>query len=129
MKSSQENYLKRIADALDRISPPPLILNNLDKSNIYQWSPNPDILLPMNNNSVLALDLLIGINSNRDKIFSNTLQFAKGFPANNILLWGARGTGKSSLIKFVHSKVSKIFSSLKLIQIQKEDIGSFNKRL
>ena len=60
---------------------------------------------------------------------SNTLQFAKGFSANNVLLWGARGTGKSSLVKLIHNKISSDYNSLKLIQVKKEDISSLDRLL
>ena len=129
MKFSNENHLKRIADALERISPLPINYNNLDKSNLFLWKTNPDRLVFLENDYVLGLDLLVGVNYNRDLIFNNTLQFARGFPANNVLLWGARGTGKSSLIKMTHSEISYSNSSLKLIQIQREDICSMDRLL
>ncbi len=89
----------------------------------------PDRLVFLENDYVLGLDLLVGVNYNRDLIFNNTLQFARGFPANNVLLWGARGTGKSSLIKMTHNEISNSNSSLKLIQIQREDICSMDRLL
>ena len=73
--------------------------------------------------------MLIGINHNKKVLYNNTLQFAKGFSANNVLLWGARGTGKSSLVKLIHNKISSDYNSLKLIQVKKEDIPSLDKLL
>tara|TARA_B100001057_G_scaffold461706_1_gene513981 strand:+ start:1165 stop:2031 length:867 start_codon:yes stop_codon:yes gene_type:complete len=129
MKFSNENHLKRIADALERISPLPINYNNLDKSNLFLWKTNPDRLVFLENDYVLGLDFLVGVNYNKDQIYKNTLQLARGFPANNVLLWGARGTGKSSLIKMTHSEISYSNSSLKLIQIQREDICSMDRLL
>ncbi len=129
MNFSKEDNLKRIADALERISPLPFDNNNLDKSNLFLWKTNPDRLVFIESDFVLGLDLLIGVNYNKDQIYKNTLQFAKGFPANNVLLWGSRGTGKSSLIKLIHKEISSSNSSLKLIQIQREDISSMDRLL
>ena len=69
------------------------------------------------------------LNYNKEQLYNNTLQFAKGFPANNVLLWGARGTGKSSLIKLIHNEISNFNSFLKLVQIQRKDISSLERLL
>ena len=129
MTFSKEDNLKRIADALERISPLPVDNSNLEKSNLFLWKTNPDRLVSLENEYLLDLDLLIGVNYNKEKLYKNTLQFAKGFPANNALLWGARGTGKSSLIKLIHNEVSISNSFLKLVQIQKQDISSMDRLL
>ena len=129
MTFSKEDNLKRIADALERISPLPVDNSNLEKSNLFLWKTNPDRLVSLENEYLLDLDLLIGVNYNKEKLYKNTLQFAKGFPANNALLWGARGTGKSSLIKLIHNEVSISHSLLKLVQIQKQDISSMDRLL
>ncbi len=129
MNFSKEYNLKRIADALERISPLPVDNSNLEKSNLFLWKTNPDRLVSLENEYLLDLDLLIGVNYNKEKLYKNTLQFAKGFPANNALLWGARGTGKSSLIKLIHNEVSISNSFLKLVQIQKQDISSMDRLL
>lgn len=129
MKFSKEDNLKRIADALERISPLPIDNKNLDKSNLFLWKTNPDRLVFLENDYALGLDLLIGVNYNKELLYKNTLQFAKGFPANNALLWGARGTGKSSLIKLTHNEISNSNSFLKLVQLQREDISSMDRLL
>ena len=129
MKFSKEDNLKRIADALERISPLPIDNKNLDKSNLFLWKTNPDRLVFLENEYLLDLDLLIGVNYNKEQLYKNTLQFAKGFPANNVLLWGARGTGKSSLIKLIHNEISNLNSFLKLVQIQRKDISSLDRLL
>ena len=129
MKFSSEDNLKRIADALERISPLPIDNKNLEKSNLFLWKTNPDRLVFLANDYELGLDLLIGLNYNKEQLYKNTLQFAKGFPANNVLLWGARGTGKSSLIKLTHNEISNSNSFLKLVQIQRKDISSMDRLL
>ena len=129
MKFSKEDNLKRIADALERISPLPIDNKNLDNSNLFLWKTNPDRLVFLENDYELGLDLLIGVNYNKEQLYKNTLQFSKGFPANNVLLWGARGTGKSSLIKLTHCEISSSNSFLKLVQIQREDISSMDRLL
>ena len=129
MNSFEDNNLKRIADALDRLIPSPINLQNLNSSNLFIWKTNPDQLIDLDNSSLLTLEMLIGINHNKKVLYNNTLQFAKGFPANNVLLWGARGTGKSSLVKLIHNKISSDYNSLKLIQVKKEDISSLDRLL
>ena len=129
MNSFEDKNLKRIADALDRLIPPPINLQNLNSSNLFVWKTNPDQLIDLENSSLLTLEMLIGINHNKKVLYNNTLQFAKGFSANNVLLWGARGTGKSSLVKLIHNKISSDYNSLKLIQVKKEDISSLDRLL
>jgi len=129
MNSFEDKNLKRIADALDRLIPPPINLQNLNSSNLFIWKTNPDQLIDLENSSLLTLEMLIGINHNKKVLYNNTLQFAKGFSANNVLLWGARGTGKSSLVKLIHNKISSDYNSLKLIQVKKEDISSLDRLL
>ena len=129
MNSFEDKNLKRIADALDRLIPSPINLKNLKSSNLFVWKTNPDQLIDLENSSLLTLEMLIGINHNKKVLYNNTLQFAKGFSANNVLLWGARGTGKSSLVKLIHNKISSDYNSLKLIQVKKEDISSLDRLL
>ncbi len=129
MNSFEDKNLKRIADALERLIPSPINLQNLNSSNLFVWKTNPDQLINLENNNLLTLEMLIGINHNKKVLYDNTLQFAKGFSANNVLLWGARGTGKSSLVKLIHNKISSDYSSLKLIQVKKEDISSLDRLL
>ena len=93
------------------------------------WKTNPDQLIHLENSNLLTLEMLIGINYNKEILYNNTLQFAKGFSANNVLLWGARGAGKSSLVKLIHNKISSDYTSLKLIQVKKEDISSLDRLL
>ena len=129
MNSFENKNLKRIADALERLIPPTINLKNLNSSNLFVWKTNPDQLIHLENSNLLTLEMLIGINYNKEILYNNTLQFAKGFSANNVLLWGARGAGKSSLVKLIHNKISSDYNSLKLIQVKKEDISSLDRLL
>jgi predicted AAA+ superfamily ATPase len=118
-------YLSRIADALDRLSPPAPAPLQLDGADAFVWDAGSGQLTPVAHVARLRLDLLRGIDRVRDILLENTQRFANGLPANNALLWGARGMGKSSLVKAVHgSIIAKQPSSLKLIEIHREDIAS-----
>jgi predicted AAA+ superfamily ATPase len=95
----------------------------LTEADAYHWDAAADRLMPVPKVSRVPFGLLKGIDSVRDTLLANTLQFAKGFAANNALLWGARGMGKSSLVKAVHAEVSgHVEGRLILIEIAREDI-------
>ena len=117
--------LERIADALERMAPaavPPVELNSADA---FLWSGHETRLIPVPVVSRVEISLLKGIDRTRDALLENTQRFARGLPANNALLWGARGMGKSSLIKAVHATVNQgLPGSLALIEIHREDIES-----
>ncbi|MGB0499243.1 MAG: ATP-binding protein [Rubricella sp.] len=115
--------LERIAAALERLAPPPLARPDLS-ADAYVWHADPDTLQPVERVSRVAIDLLIGVDRARDTLLANTLQFARGFPANNVLLWGARGMGKSSLVKAAHAVALDEGLALKLIEIQRDDLDS-----
>lgn len=118
--------LTRIADALERLAPPsPDLSVVLESAHCFIWQGNSQTLLPIPHFSSQSLDLLQGIDSAKQDLLENSRFFAKGLPANNALLWGARGTGKSSLIKSVHQYLvqSEGFASLCLIEIQRSDLG------
>ena len=120
-----DDTLERIADALDRLSPIPLGPPNFDQCDAFLWQANPIGLIPVSNVSCVDINLLLGIDNSRDTLRANTEQFSKGYPANNALLWGARGMGKSSLVKAVHQDVG----GLVLIEIQREDLSSVGELL
>lgn len=117
--------LNRIADALERIAPLDSDKPSLDGADAFIWYTDPDRLIPIKDISRVDLELLQGIDHVRDILLQNTEQFAKGFAANNALLWGARGMGKSSLVKAIHGKLSE----LALIEIHREDIPSLPRLL
>jgi predicted AAA+ superfamily ATPase len=114
-----ETLLQRIAEALERLAPPVPGAPDLAGANAFAWHPAPPSLAPVRKVSRVALDLLQGIDQQKALILENTRRFAAGLPANNAMLWGARGMGKSSLIKAVHAEVG---NGLALIEIHREDI-------
>ncbi|MEP7240386.1 MAG: ATP-binding protein [Devosia sp.] len=118
--------LTRIAERLEAMGPAPTQSNaRLGDADAYHWDPSSLALMPVPNVARVPFGLLKGIDSVRDILLANTLQFANGFAANNALLWGARGMGKSSLVKAVHAEVSRQVSSrVLLIEISREDIES-----
>ncbi|QBF31379.1 ATP-binding protein [Thalassococcus sp. S3] len=124
-----EDSLARIAAALDRISPPPLAAPDFDAAPAFVWHVEPDRLEPVHQIARVDLDLLIGVDRSRDTLLANTRQFAKGLSANNALLWGARGMGKSSLVKAVHGAVQADCPALKLVELQREDLPSVGRLL
>jgi predicted AAA+ superfamily ATPase len=121
--------LDRIAAALERISPAPADLPDLSVAEAFVWHVSPDHLQPVARVSRVDLPLLLGINRARDTLLENTLQFARGLPANNALLWGARGMGKSSLVKAIHAEVRRQGHDLKIVEVQREDLPSIGRLL
>jgi predicted AAA+ superfamily ATPase len=115
--------LTRIADALERRYPGDMKPETLVKADAYVWQSDVRQLVPVTKISRLDIGLLKGVNEQRDNLLSNTLGFVGGFPANNALLWGARGTGKSSLVKAVHGTVIEHGHDLGLVEIHREDIA------
>ncbi|SMR71012.1 hypothetical protein SAMN04488030_0632 [Aliiroseovarius halocynthiae] len=126
---ADHDMMKRIAEALERMSPAPFEAPNFDSANAFVWHVAPDRLEPVQKVSRVALDLLVGVSRSRDTLLENTLQFADGLPANNALLWGARGMGKSSLVKAVHAEVLSRGKPLKIIELQREDLPSVSRLL
>ena len=123
------NPIEQIANALERMSPAPLKTPDFSTADAYLWHTKPDHLEAIPNVSRVALDLLVGIESCRDTLLQNTLQFAQGMPANNALLWGARGMGKSSLVKAVHAETVRKGLGLKIVELQREDLPSVTRLL
>ena len=121
--------MERIAAALERISPAPLATPDFDAADAFVWHVGPERLEPVPHVSRVDLSLLVGINRSRDTLLENTLRFAKGFAANNALLWGARGMGKSSLVKAVHAEVNAQGHALKIVELQREDLPSVGRLL
>ena len=124
-----EISLDQIAGALERLSPPPSQYPIFENHDAFVWNTAPDQLKPVIQVSRVELDLLVGIDRARDILLENTLKFSEGLSANNALLWGARGMGKSSLIKAVHQKVIDQGKSLKIVELQREDLASVSRLL
>ena len=122
--------LARIADALERIAPPAITAADFDAADAFVWHAEPPAFQPVKSVNRVPLKLLQGIERTADQLVENTRRFARGFAANNALLWGARGMGKSSLVKAAHAEIlgelrkSKSRHGLKLVEIHREDIGS-----
>lgn len=117
--------LTRIAEALERLAPPPPPAPDLAAADAFLWHPAPPTLEPVPRVAGVALGLLRGIDRVRDILLDNTCRFAAGLPANNAMLWGARGMGKSSLVKAVHGAVlAEAPGSLALIEIAREDVAT-----
>lgn len=119
------SVLLRIADALDRQTPKKVIENDLSHADAFVWQPETAYLEPIHNVNHIPFELLQGIDLQKDILLRNTQQFADGFSANNALLWGARGTGKSSIVKAIHAKINENKAhALMLIEIHREDLPS-----
>ena len=122
--------LLRIAQALERLAPPPPAPSDLAAADAFVWSPDPDRLEPVATVNRVEIELLCGIESQREQLLANTRRFARGLPANNALLWGARGTGKSSLVKAVHATINaEMPQALALVEIHREDIPTLPRCL
>jgi hypothetical protein len=119
--------LDRISGALERMSPPGDASADFSAADAFIWNAGARRLEPVKRVNRVEMRLLKGIDRMRDTLLENTERFAKGLPANNALLWGARGMGKSSLVKAVHAQVAaaaKGKAGLKLVEIHREDIES-----
>ncbi len=122
--------LERIADSLERLAPAPATPTDLAASDAFVWQAEREVLEPVAKVNRLGLALLQGIDRQRDALHENTKRFAEGLPANNALLWGARGSGKSSLVKAVHGDiVTETPGSVALAEIHREDIPTLPRLL
>jgi uncharacterized protein len=115
--------LSRIADALDRLAPPPPQAVDLGSAEAFIWHPARPALAPVAKVARVDIALLKGVDRQKAILVENTLRFARGLPANNAMLWGARGMGKSSLVKASHAVANtEMPGSLVLVEIHREDI-------
>jgi uncharacterized protein len=113
----------RIAEALERLAPPPPAPMDLSEADAFVWHPAPPRLQIVRHVSRVDISLLKGLDRQKQILLDNTLRFAAGLPANNAMLWGARGMGKSSLVKAAHAAANAAQpGSLALIEIHREDI-------
>jgi predicted AAA+ superfamily ATPase len=124
------DLMRRIAEALERLAPGAPELPDLDVADAFVWRADIERLEPVARVNRVDFGLLKGIDHQADQLLENTERFAKGFPANNALLWGARGSGKSSLVKAVHARVNhEAPKSLLLVEIHREDVDSLPRLL
>ena len=121
--------LNRIAAALERMAPGPAPVPDFTAADAFVWQTDPDRLLPVERVSRVDLSLLLGVDRARDTLLANTRHFAGGLPANNALLWGARGMGKSSLVKAIHAQVVAEGMPLKIVELSREDLPSVQRLL
>ena len=124
-----EALLQRIAEALERLSPAPDQAPDFAAAGAFVWHVAPDRLDPVTDVNRVDLPLLRGIDRARDTLLANSLHFAAGLPANNALLWGARGMGKSSLVKAIHAEIVARGHDLTLVEISREDLPSIGRLL
>ena len=136
MTASDTDLLLRIADALERLAPPPPPKPDFFEAEAFVWQTDPDEFVPVAHINRIPLGLLKGVERPADQLLDNTRRFAGGYPANNALLWGARGMGKSSLVKAAHAEVRREMklgqngkADLKLVEIHREDIDSLPRCL
>jgi predicted AAA+ superfamily ATPase len=122
--------LERIADALERLGPAAVRAPDFAAADAFVWHPDPDSFDPVPEVNRGPLSLLKGIDHTAGILLDNTRRFAAGLPANNALLWGSRGMGKSSLVKAAHADAQRLSEGgLKLVEIHREDIASLPKCL
>jgi len=122
--------LERIADALERLAPAPKPAQDLSVADAYVWHAEGEHLAPVKRVNRVEFKLLKGIEQQAETLLQNTRQFTGGSPANNALLWGARGTGKSSLVKAVHATINQDqVDPLLLVEIHREDIPTLPRLL
>ncbi len=119
--------LDQLIEAVSRLSPPQPPDNDFDSADCFIWSAQQGFLEPVHKVNRIDIGLIRGVDHVRDILIDNTKRFASGLPANNTLLWGARGMGKSSLVKAVHASIAisagKTDARLKLVEIHREDIS------
>jgi uncharacterized protein len=128
--------VRRVADALERLAPPAVAAPDFDAADAFVWSSHPEGFEPVEKVNRVPLALLEGIERAAQQMIDNTERFARGLPANNALLWGARGMGKSSLVKAAHAQVRQTLGlgkagkpDLKLVEIHREDIAALPRAL
>ena len=130
MDQNIAEILRDIAAALDRLAPKPASAVSLNAHNAFIWSAEDMNLQPVQHVAHIDLSLLCGLNQAKQLLLDNTTRFAQGFAANNALLWGARGMGKSSLVKAIHAQINQSRpGSLVLVEIHREDLATLPRLL
>jgi predicted AAA+ superfamily ATPase len=126
-----EQKLDRLIEAIGRLAPRQAPEPDFEAADCFVWAADPGELEPVGRVNRVDIGLIKGVDRVRDILLDNTERFATGLPANNVLLWGARGMGKSSLVKAAHARINAVRkdgeSPLKLIEIHREDIDTLPK--
>ena len=129
-RSIDDEPLQRIAVTLERLAPAARPAIDVTRADAFVWHAETSWLEPIAKVNRVEIALLKGIDRQRDILLENTRRFGRGLPANNALLWGARGTGKSSLVKAVHAQVnSEQPKALVLVEVHREDAASLPRLL
>ncbi|MBN8531578.1 MAG: ATP-binding protein [Alphaproteobacteria bacterium] len=113
--------LERIATALERLAPPPPRAPDWSLADAFAWDGYSSVLVPVPQVESVDLELLHGIDRQKETLLANTARFAEGRPANHALLWGARGMGKSALVKAV---LAQFPSVLAVIEVRREELDT-----
>ena len=121
---SLNDKLDRLIEVVARMSPEPTPKSDFAAADCFVWDAEAGHAAPVARVSRVDISLIKGVDRVRDILVDNTMRFASGLPANNVLLWGARGMGKSSLVKAAHAAANAAGKPLKLIEIHREDISS-----
>ena len=121
--------MERIAAALERLAPAPMPAPDFAVAQAFAWATSPDRLVAVPQVSRVEIGLLVGVDRSRDILLENTRHFAKRLPANNALLWGARGMGKSSLVKAAHAQIVAEGLPLKIVELARDDLPSVSRLL
>ena len=129
-----EQKIDRLIRAVESLAPRTAAAPDFTAADCFVWSDDPGELIPVPRVNRVEIGLIKGVDRVRDILVDNTQRFADGLPANNVLLWGARGMGKSSLVKAAHASVNAMLAAeggvaLKLVEIHREDIESLPQLL
>jgi len=117
--------MQKLSAAIERMAGPAAAANDWTAAECFVWAPATHHLQPVAKPNRIELSLITGVDHVRDILLDNTLRFAEGFTANNVLLWGTRGMGKSSLVKSVHAQVARDTGvAVKLVEVHREDIAT-----
>ena len=120
-----QSEIEKLRAAVERLAGPAPAVNDWTAADCFVWAPQRQHLQPVVRPNRVDISLIRGVDHVRDILVDNTLRFAKGLPANNVLLWGARGMGKSSLVKAVHALAAReTGTGLKLVEVHREDIAT-----
>jgi predicted AAA+ superfamily ATPase len=123
MSEDNKSDLRRIAEALERLAPKPAARPDFSHARLFRHEPADDAFLPAPDYA-LPLDLLIGVDRQKARLVENLRRFAAGLPANHVLLWGVRGTGKSSLAKAAFMAVAQEHPLMRMVEIDRDEVAA-----